>query len=92
MFSKSFRKFTLDHSGASAVEYAMVAGLIVVVSVGAIRGLSATVNTLLASSADRFTTKSDSFGPSAPQGSTLAAPEECRLPPPEEAKAIFISP
>lgn len=88
MFSKSIQRIIKDNAGTSAVEYAMVAGLIVVVAIGAVRGLSTAVNTLLASSADSFTTRSDSFGPSSPQGHTLTAPEEARMAPEETIRIV----
>ena len=58
----------MDSSGAAALEYAVVASLIVVVSVGTIRGLSATLNLLL-------NTSSRKFGPASSPGTQIDQPK-----------------
>lgn len=47
-------RFANETLGAAALEYAVMASLIVIVSVGAIRGLSATMNVLLDRTASDF--------------------------------------
>jgi len=63
----SFHRFAKDSSGAAALEYAVVTSLIVVVSVGTIRGLSGTLNVLLS-------TSSQGFGPVSAQGNHADQP------------------